>query len=90
VTSSESVVTGKELIKAEFTYTKGEPSGSGVVALYINDKKVGEATVARTVSSLYAHEGLNLGFDDLTPVSDSYKAPFAFTGKLNKVILDFK
>jgi arylsulfatase A-like enzyme len=90
ITSDQPVSAGKSLIKFEFNYTKVEPSGSGTGILYINNVKVGEAKIQRTVSSIFAHEGLNLGFDDLTPVSDSYKAPFAFTGKLNKVILDLK
>jgi len=90
ITSDKPIPVGKSLIKFDFNYTKGEPSGSGIGTLYINNVKVGEAKIQRTVSSIFAHEGLNLGFDDLTPVSDSYKAPFAFTGKLNKVILDLK
>ena len=81
---------GKSLVKFEFNYTEGKPSGSGTGILYVNNVKAGEGKVKRTVSSLFAHEGLNLGFDDLTPVADTYKAPFSFTGKLNKVILDFK
>lgn len=90
IAATQAVTPGKASIKFEFTYTKGEPSGLGNGVLYINDVKVGEGKVNRTVSSIYAHEGLNLGFDDLTPVADTYKAPFAFTGTLNKIILDLK
>ena len=90
IAGSQPVPTGKSLIKFEFNYTSAEPSGSGLGTLYINNTKVGEAKVNRTVASLFAHEGLNLGFDDLTPVADTYKAPFAFNGTLNKVILDLK
>jgi len=90
VISDKNIPSGKALVKFEFVYADAKPSGSGVGTLYINDQKVGEVKVARTVTSLYAHEGLNVGFDDLTTVSESYKAPFAFTGKLNKIILDFK
>lgn len=90
VNSNQVIPSGKSLIRFDFDYTDGKPSGSGVGTLYINNVKAGESKITRTVSSLFAHEGLNLGFDDLTPVADSYKAPFPFTGKLNKVILDFQ
>lgn len=90
ITSSQAITPGKSLIRFDFNFTKGEPSGSGIGTLYINNTKVGEAKVDRTVSSIYAHEGLNVGFDDLTTVGDTYKAPFAFTGTLNKIILDLK
>jgi arylsulfatase A-like enzyme len=91
ITSGQPLATGsRSLVKFEFNYTDGKPSGSGTGTLYINNTKVGEAKIDRTVSSIYAHEGLNLGFDDLTPVADSYQAPFAFTGTINKVILDLK
>ncbi|WP_037575719.1 arylsulfatase [Sporocytophaga myxococcoides] len=90
VNSNQIIPSGKSLIRFDFDFTDGKPSGSGVGTLYINNVKAGESKITRTVSSLFAHEGLNLGFDDLTPVSDTYKAPFPFTGKLNKVILDFQ
>lgn len=90
ITATQSIVPGKSLVKFEFAYTDSKPSGSGIGTLYINGTKAGEAKINRTVSGLFAHEGLNLGFDDLTPVSDTYKPPFPFTGKLNRIILDFK
>lgn len=90
IAADKTIAAGKSLVRFEFNFTDGKPSGSGLGILYINNEKVGEGKVGRTVNNLYAHEGLNLGFDDLTTVADSYKAPFAFTGKLNKVILDLK
>ncbi len=90
ITAIKPVLPGKALIKFDFNYTDARPSGSGIGTLYINNEKVGEAKIERTVAGIYAHEGLNVGFDDLTPVADSYKAPFPFTGLLNKIILDLK
>ncbi|HET6227562.1 MAG TPA: arylsulfatase [Bacteroidia bacterium] len=81
---------GKSTVRFEFNYTDKKPSGSGTGTLYVNDKKVGEGKVERTVTSLYSHEGLNVGLDDLTVVADTYKAPFNYTGALTKVILELK
>ncbi len=90
IDGSQVVPAGKSLVKFEFIYDGGNTGAPGTGILYINNTKVGEAKVQRTVSGLFAHEGLNLGFDDLTTVADTYKAPFAFTGTLNKIILDLK
>ena len=35
-----------------------------------------------------AGEGLCCGYDDGTPVSDVYEAPFAFTGTIHEVVID--
>ena len=35
-------------------------------------------------------EGLEIGTDRLTPVTESYKSPFEFTGTLKKVVLEVK
>ncbi|HEX8546209.1 MAG TPA: sulfatase-like hydrolase/transferase, partial [Cytophagaceae bacterium] len=88
--SNTNVPQGKSTVKFEFNYSGGAPGAPGNGILYVNDTKAGEVQVSRTVSSLFAHEGLNVGIDDLTTVTESYKAPFAFTGTLNKVILDLK
>ncbi|MNY49554.1 hypothetical protein D3C86_1849880 [compost metagenome] len=65
-----------------------EQNGAGVITLYANNSKIGEGPIAKTSDALYLHEGVNVGFDDLTPVGDTYKVPFAFTGKINKVTID--
>ncbi|MBD2752547.1 arylsulfatase [Spirosoma validum] len=79
--------TGAVQLRADVTYGQ---NGSGLVSLYVNNAKVGEGTLSKTLGNLYSHEGVNVGLDDLTPVSDTYKVPFAFTGKINKVTLDFE
>lgn len=79
--------TGSAQLRADVTYGQ---NGSGLVSLYINNAKVGEGTLGKTLGNLYSHEGVNVGLDDLTPVSDTYKVPFAFTGKINKVTIDFE
>jgi len=35
-------------------------------------------------------EGLTAGRDPSTPVTESYQAPFTFTGKLKKVVFQVK
>jgi arylsulfatase A-like enzyme len=76
---------GKAELKASVKY---DQNGAGVIILYANNTKVGETAIGKTSDALYLHEGVNVGFDDLTPVGDTYKVPFAYTGKINKVTID--
>lgn len=60
----------------------------GVGSLWVDGKKVAEAEIAKPF--LVAWEGFDVGQDSGSPVSPSYaaQAPFAFTGKLDKVVYD--
>jgi arylsulfatase len=88
VTAKETMPTGALKVRMEFTNT-GEYQG--VAALFINDRKVGEGPVARTVPVTFnLSEGITAGRDPSTPVSEGYQSPFAFTGKLHKVVLALK
>ena len=59
------------------------------MVLYVNDKKVGEGEIDKTLkSSIGTYENIEIGKDVISPVTDSYKTPFAFTGSLNLVTLE--
>ncbi|MGM9509104.1 arylsulfatase [Larkinella sp. GY13] len=79
--------TGTVQLRADVTYRE---NGTGQLTLYANNAKIGDRTIGRTLGNLYSHEGVNVGFDDLTPVSNEYKVPFAFTGTIHKVTIDFE
>jgi hypothetical protein len=87
ITSSRPISAGKAQLKFDFVYDNAKKSG-GTGALYINNDKVGEAHLERSV--FRSVEGLTVGKDIITPVNDSYKVPFEFTGKLEKVTIDLK
>jgi len=88
--SAKAVTAGKALLKFDFKYDGGPRNAGGTGTLYVNGNKVGESRIEKTANSIFGHEGLNIGFDDLTAVSDTYKIPFAFTGTLNKVTVELK
>ena len=89
IMSSEALPPGRSNVIAEFTYDGGKPGSGGTVTLKIGDRKVGEGRVERTapVASVLA-EGLDVGRDLGTPVLDRYQSPFAFAGKLSKVVVE--
>lgn len=65
---------------------------AGDVALLVNGEKVAELQgikMAGQYSNMTGY-GLLIGRNTGTPVSHEYKAPFTFTGKLEKVVIDVK
>ena len=88
VVATEAVPSGAAKLRMNFTSTGND---QGTAALFINDRKVGEGPIPRTVPLTFGlSEGLTAGRDPSTPVSESYQSPFAFTGKLKKVVMELK
>lgn len=87
ISSGEEVRPGPATLRFEFTKT-GEHQGRG--ALYIDDRKVGEGEIPRTVPIAYslAGEGLCVGRDSGVPVNGQYESPFTFTGTIKRVVVD--
>lgn len=81
--------TGKVELKYEFQLEGDTKNPTGTGTLFINGSKVGEGKVPFQAKGTY-FEGVSIGKDIITPVADTYKAPFAFTGKLKNVTIDLK
>jgi arylsulfatase A-like enzyme len=86
IVSNKTLPVGKVKLRFEFNYAGQDKGGTG--SIYINDEKVGEAKFARSL--FRGSEGISIGKDIITPVSDLYKTPFAYSGKLKKIIIDLK
>lgn len=69
-----------------------ESSKSAKVTLFLNDEKIGEGKVPLNNGVAYFayDEGFDVGRDLQTPVSSRYKVPYAFSGNLSKVTIDYK
>jgi hypothetical protein len=69
----------------EFLSDGGVGKG-GKIELYINDRRVSEGRVDKTVPGrCFADETFDVGMDTGSPVGMAYKSPNPFTGKLKKV-----
>lgn len=92
LTSSEPVPAGKVTVRYEFVADKpGRLGTGGKGKLFINGKPVGENTLPGTVPARFSsYSGMDIGKDNGDVVSEAYKAkaPFAFTGKIGKVVFD--
>ncbi|SHI03208.1 arylsulfatase [Chryseolinea serpens] len=94
--SAESIKPGKNLFRVDYNYegvtgAPTGPTGPGTAVLYINDKKVGEVKVKRTLGGgIGTYESIEVGQDVITAVTDKYNVPYAYTGNINNVTIDLK
>ena len=90
VQSSEALSPGKATIRAEFTPVEPGPGKPADVRLLVNDKEVGKGRVTRTVPFRYGVEPFDIGMDTVSAVSEEYKAPFPYQGRINQVTIEVK
>ena len=92
-TSDRDVPTGKHVLTAEFQKTGDDEqtkSATGTLTLYVDDEPVGKAEVMTQPGFFaLAGDGLSVGRDSASPVSQDYEAPFAFSGGvIDRVVVD--
>jgi arylsulfatase len=92
VASEESLPPGKTNVRYEFVADKpGELGTGGKSLLFVNGQQVAEGRLEHTAALIFtANGGMDIGRDNGSPVSLSYKdkSPFAFTGTIEKVEFD--
>jgi arylsulfatase A-like enzyme len=82
---------GKTKLIVDFVYDGGGPGKGGAITMSANGKKIVEARLERTIPiQLSLGEGLDIGMDVGSAVDFTYKLPFAFTGKIEKVTVELK
>jgi len=90
---SDALPKGKVALAVHVAY-EGKPGELGkpaTVTISANGKKVGEGKLPKTVPLQFAlGEGVDLGTDTGSAVDFTYKLPFAFTGKIEKVTVELK
>ncbi|MCK5711497.1 MAG: arylsulfatase, partial [Hyphomicrobiaceae bacterium] len=73
VAAKEKLKPSKNTIRFEFDYDGGGLAKGGMGTLYVNDKKVAEGRIGRTVPFIFsADETLDVGGDLALPVTDDY------------------
>ncbi len=80
---------GKHTILFDFKYDSGGLGKGGTATLLVDGKRVAQGRIERTLPfRVSLDETLDCGEDTGTPVSEDYRVPFKFTGKLAKVVID--
>ncbi len=91
VAAKQALPAGKATIRFEFAYDGGGLGKGGVGTLFVNGKGVGTGRIEQTQCCAFsADEGADVGADEGTPVTEVYKVPFKFTGKIAKVTIELK
>jgi len=91
--ASKKLPTGDVSVRMLFETEENKPGSGGHVTLYINDEKVGEGDMPRTVPiSFTTYAAMDIGRDNGLVVDLDYepKAPYAFTGTVKQVVFDLK
>ncbi len=89
VAAKQALPAGKATIRYEFAYDGGGVGKGGTGTLFVNGKKVSTGRIDRTQCCAFsADEGADVGADEGTPVTEAYKVPFKFTGKIGKVTIE--
>jgi arylsulfatase len=89
VAAPQALPPGKATIRYEFAYDGGGIGKGGKGTLFVNGKQVATGRIDRVQCCFYsADEGADVGADEGTPVTETYKVPFKFTGKIDKVTIE--
>jgi len=101
--SDKPLPSGKVKLTFELNYiappktkeVKGAPKvdlPAGTEAIYINGVKAGERNILASEAKYIANykDGLDVGQDTNSPVTEHYQSPFKFTGALERVIIEYK
>ena len=80
---------GKTKLVVDFAYDGGGMGKGGTVTITANGTKIAEGRLEKTVPMQFTiGEGLDIGMDVGSPVDFTYKLPFKFTGKIDKVTIE--
>jgi arylsulfatase A-like enzyme len=82
---------GKHTIVFDFKYDGPGFGKGGTGTLSVDGRVLSTQKMEHTIPFLMAlDESLDIGMDTRTPVDDSYKLPFKFTGTINKLTYNLK
>jgi arylsulfatase len=88
ITSEAEIPAGKATLRCDVTLTSPDDAR---VTLYVNGREAGTGPLPRLVPLTFGLQGgLSCGFGSPPAVSDSFKAPFAFTGTIDSVVVDLE
>ncbi len=92
IAANNPIPAGKATIRYEFAYDGGGLGKGGMGTILVNGETVATGQIDRTQFGAFsANEGVDVGLDCETPVTDDYKAgDNKFTGKIEKVMIEVK
>jgi arylsulfatase len=77
---------GKRRVVLQFKSDTSTPGAGGDATLFVDGSVVGSGRIAHTIFRWLSHtDGLDVGRDTITPVSDDYRSPAIFDGEIERV-----
>jgi arylsulfatase A-like enzyme len=87
IAAKDKLAPGRHVLLVSFDYEGGGVGKGGPVTISVDEKPVAQGRLERTIPfRVSLDETLDIGEDTGTPVSNDYKTPFKFTGKLHRVL----
>jgi arylsulfatase len=93
IAGADALPAGKSQVVVDFIYEgqSGELGKGAAVTLSVNGKKVGEGKLPKSIPlQISLGEGMDIGMDVGSAVDFTYKLPFEFNGKIEKVVYQLK
>jgi len=91
VAAKQALPAGKATVRFEFAYDGGGVGKGGTGTIFVNGKEVAAGRIEHTQGAVFSvDEGADVGADEGTPVTEAYKVPFKFTGKIYSVTIELK
>jgi arylsulfatase len=90
VSATKALTAGHHVVKYDFTIDEDKAGAGGTTVLSVDGEQVAEGKIPKTQPYLMSlDEGINVGADHETPVSEDYKeGDNKFTGKIQKVTIE--
>jgi len=85
VTAPETLPAGPATIRVDFAYDGGGLGKGGVAALSVNGSKVAEGRIDNTIPLTFGDEGVDVGADMETTVTEAYTPQDRFSGRIRKI-----
>jgi arylsulfatase len=86
--SKQALPAGKAEIVVDFKYDGGGMGKGGKLTLSANGRTLAEGRLEKTIPIQFSlGEGVDIGMDVGSPIDFTYRLPFAFTGKIEKVLI---
>jgi arylsulfatase len=92
VKGAKPLADGESTVTVDFAYKGGkEELGKGAdITLSVDGDEVAKGSMDATVGGRFGIDTFGIGEDSGQPVTHDYQAPFKFTGKIDKVVIEAK
>lgn len=81
---------GKANVVVDFDYAGGGAGKGAKITLKVDGQTVGAGEMQATAAGRFGIDTFGIGEDTGQPVTEAYRAPFKFTGEIEKVVVEVK